>query len=473
MKHNHKKKHFSRREFLGTASCAAVGTTTFFSTLFNLGMANAMAAPSSRTFSGGGNSDYKALVCILLAGGNDSFNMLVPRGVTEHAEYANTRSNLALARNTLLPINPLTYNTQQLGLHPSMPEAQSIFEAGRLAFVSNVGTLVEPTTKAAYQNGSAMLPSGLLSHSDQIQQWQTSVPQSRNANGWGGRMADILQSMNSNQDISMSISLSGRNVFQSGTNTAEYTITSEGSKGIIEYGDTDFYNQLRTTAINSLLEQNYQDIFKKTYADVTKTAQDNHGLFSSAVNNINLTTAFSTSELSQSMQMIAKTIAARDTLGMSRQTFFVSFGGWDHHDEVLNAQNAMLGVVSKALGEFDAAMTELGVQNNVTTFTISDFARTLTSNGNGTDHAWGGNVMVMGGDVKGKEIYGAYPSLALNTSLDIGDGVLIPSMSTDEYFAELALWFGVQPTDLPVIFPNIGKFYSHSSGMQPVGFMTI
>ncbi|MEO1518936.1 MAG: DUF1501 domain-containing protein [Bacteroidota bacterium] len=461
----------NRRKFLGTASCAAIGTTTFFSTLFNLGMANAAAGRTVKSQGANGN-DYKALVCILLAGGNDSFNMLVPMENAAYADYSTTRSNLALARNSLLALNPSGANQPSLGLHPAMPEVHQLFDSGRLAFVSNVGTLVEPTTLAQFTNGSANLPLGLFSHADQIQQWQTSVPQSRSAYGWGGRVADILQSMNNNQNISMNISLSGRNVFQSGNQSAEYTIrpSGTGSIGIDGYKGTSALDQIKTSAIDNLMEQQYTDIFKRTYAGVVRNAQDTHELFSAAVGNVNLSTSFSPSFLSQSMNMVARTIAARDRLDVCRQTFFITFGGWDHHDEVLNNQNAMLAVVSKALGEFNAAMEELGVADQVTTFTISDFARTLTSNGNGTDHAWGGNVLVMGGDVKGGQIYGQYPSLALGNSLDVGNGVLIPTLSTDEYFAELAQWFGATSTQLQDIFPNLLNFYTPGAA-PPIGFM--
>ena len=318
-------------------------------------------------------NDYKALVCILQAGGNDSFNMLLPTGNSAYSEYATTRSNQALAKNSILNLTHTNSGLPSLGVHPSMPEVQQLYNSGRLGFLSNIGTLVQPTSKSQFENGSVSLPLGLFSHADQIQQWQTSVPQSRASSGWGGRMSDILQSMNNNQNISMNISLSGRNIFQSGNTTSEYTIT---------------------------------------------------------------------------------------------------FGGWDHHDELLNTQAGMLSVLSKGLDEFNNAVNELGVADNVTTFSISDFARTLTSNGNGTDHAWGGNVMVMGGKVKGGHTYGNYPSLALNNNLDVGNGVLIPELSTDEYFAELAQWFGVSNTDINTIFPNLSNFYTVGS-QPPIGFMNV
>lgn len=460
----------SRRKFLGTASCAAIGSTTFFSTLFNLqSMSAASIANSSMA-----NGDYRALVCIMLGGGNDSYNMLVPTDNQHYNEYANTRTNQALPQNNLLGINPLTYNEKNLGFHPVMTELKSLFDQGKLATICNVGTLVQPTTKNDFNNGVS-LPFGLFSHADQDQQWQTSVPQTASPTGWGGRLADMVQSANTNQDISMNISLSGKNVFQLGQQSAEYSIlpTGTGSIGIKGYNGVSTFDQIRTGAVNSLMEKQYQDIFKETYAGVIQASQNTHELFSAAVGNSTLNTTFSNSELSQSLQMVARTMKVRDELGVSRQTFFVRFDGWDHHDELLNNQNAMLGVVSKAMSEFQTALAELGLEDCVTTFTISDFARTLTSNGNGTDHAWGGNVLVMGGKVKGNEVYGSYPSLALNSDLEVGGGVLIPQISTDEYFAELALWYGVPKSDLALLFPNIGNFYNTMSSEPPIGFMDV
>ena len=462
-------KTYNRRAFLGTASCAALGSTTFLSTLFNLRMMNAASAPQYLT----PNNDYKALVCVLLAGGNDSFNMLVPSGDSEYQEYAATRSNLALAQNALLSLNPTTYDRQSLGLHPSMPEVKQLFDDQKLAFVTNVGTLIEPVTKANFLNESTRLPLGLFSHADQIAHWQTSVPQEREAIGWGGRLADMLQSMNDNQKISMNISLSGKNVFQAGNETIEYTIApvENGSVGIHGFGGNSLIDQIKTNAVNSLIDYEYQDIFKKTYSEVIRSSQDNHEIFSGAIGKVQLDTDFRNDRFSQSLKMIARVIGANSDLGFTRQTFFVTFGGWDHHDEVLDNQERMLAVVSKGLASFNASLEELGLSNQVTTFTISDFGRTLTSNGNGTDHAWGGNTMVMGGGVKGGDIYGTYPSLALKTDLDVGNGVLIPTTSTDSYFAELARWFGVGNNDLPLILPNVGNFYNIADNRGPLGFM--
>lgn len=273
----------------------------------------------------------------------------------------------------------------------------------------------------------------------------------------------------------MNISLSGKNVFQLGNQSSEYSIlpTGTGSVGIEGYGGTDVFNSIKTQGVKSLMEKQYQDIFKQTYAGVVEASQNTHELFSAAVGNSTLNFTFSNSELSQQLQMVARTMKVREQLGVKRQTFFVRFDGWDHHDELLNNQAGMLAIVSKAMSEFQAALAELNLEDCVTTFTISDFARTLTSNGNGTDHAWGGSVMVMGSKVRGKEIYGSYPSLRLNTDLEIGGGVVIPKISTDEYFAELALWYGVAKSDLVTLFPNIGNFYNPMSSALPLGFMEV
>ncbi len=465
------KHKITRRNFLGTASCAAIGSTTFFSTLFNLQSMSAASWASKRNTN---NEDYRALVCIMLGGGNDSYNMLVPIDNEHYGQYKAIRSNQALAQNTLLKLAPNSYNEKELGLHPAMPELKSIFDQGKLAVICNVGTLVQPTDKTAYENG-AQLPFGLFSHADQDKSWQTSVPQTNAPTGWGGRLADMVQSANTNQDISMNISLSGKNVFQLGQQTAEYSIlpTGTGSIGITGYDGPSTFDQIRTGAVKSLMEKQYQDIFKQTYAEIIQASQNTHELFSAAVGNSNLTTVFSNSDLSQRLKMVARTMKVRQQLGAKRQTFFVRFDGWDHHDELLNNHNAMLGVVSKAMSEFQNALAELNLEDCVTTFTISDFARTLTSNGNGTDHAWGGNVLVMGNQVKGKEIYGSYPDLILNSNIELGGGVLIPNISTDEYFAELALWYGVSKSDLVSLFPNIGNFYNTLATSPPIGFMNI
>ncbi len=468
--------NYSRRQFLRQAGCTGMGAATLLSSLNNLSMLNKLVG-----FQSSPPGDYKALVCLLLAGGNDSYNMLVPRGAAEHAEYAATRSDLALPQQELLAIQPLTSDGKEYGIHPSMTGIRNLFENEKLAFVANVGTLIEPVPDAAaYFSGQKRLPLGLYSHADQIQQWQTAIPHTREAVGWAGRAADLLKTLNTNQNFSMNISLSGRNVWQSGNTVLEYSISNQGNgvQGISPivptwYSNAGFLTRLQSAAIQDLSTYHYANIFKDTFGELTSQSVEAFEALESAIAAVQVGSPFSSHYLSQHLKMIARVIGARNALGMRRQTFFVTYGGWDHHDEVIENQEYMLGVVSTAVSEFMTALAELGVENEVTLFTISDFARTLTSNGNGSDHAWGGHTFVTGGAVQGRDIYGTYPDLYLNGNpLVVSNrGNLIPTTSADEYFAEMALWFGVSPSDLSTILPNIGYFYDVSSGTSPLGFL--
>lgn len=461
----------NRRKFLGQLSCATLGYTTLYSSLINLRAINAAALADSTTAAAGG---YKAMVCVLLSGGNDSFNMLVPTEQALYKTYQTTRSNLALPRTGLLQLESPHLGTETFGIHPGMPEIKYLFDQEKIAFVSNVGTLIEPTTRDQFYSGSHPLPLGLMSHADQIQQWQTGMPHQRSATGWGGRVAELVQSMNTNQKISMNISLSETNVFQQGNEIFEYAISPNGPSGIYGENSTWDLDILQHSAMNQMLDRQYQDIYKQTYVNTIKTSLSATREFQASMENApELSTEFSDHYLSRSFQMIARIISAQADLGFERQIFFLNFGGWDHHDAVLDNQAAMLPILSKALGEFQSALAEINKEQEVTTFTISDFARTLTSNGDGTDHAWGGNTIVMGGDVRGGRIYGEYPSLELDNPLDLGNGIMIPTTSADQYFAELALWFGVSHSDAMDLFPHLHNFYTPQPGNLPLGFLNI
>lgn len=461
------KHKYSRREFIGTAPCLALGTTTLFSSLINLKAMNSLMGSSAVVGDG-----YKALVCILLGGGNDSYNMIIPRSNDEYNEYAAVRSNLAIPQNELLPITPNTTDGREFGLHPSMPGLQNLFQQGNAAFVNNVGTLVERVSKTDIENQTANLPLGLLSHIDQAAHWQTAFPQERVSTGWGGKMADILRSMNTNDEVSMNISLGGNNLFQRGEEVSEFAINNDGGVSVFGYGSPEpFLNQM-TADISSMNNKQYEDVFKDSYKGVLKRSIDSNEFFNAAIENVgDLNTQFSNNGLSRDLRMVAQSIAARNTLGAKRQIFFVQLGGFDTHDDTGNEHSELLSRLDNALTEFYAATEELGVSDCVTTYTISDFARTLTSNGNGTDHAWGGNTIVMGGAVKGKEMYGEYPIISLNTDLELGGGVLLPTTSTDQYFAEIALWFGISPNDLSLILPNVDNFYNISTEEGRLGFL--
>ena len=466
----YQKSYVSRRRFLGKACMATFGLTTASSSLFRLNTLKAAAKSNLGQF----GDDYKALVCLFQAGGSDSHNMLVPTGISAYSEYAMTRTNLALRQDELLPLDHLNNDGHLYGLNASMEGVQHLFNAGNLAFINNVGTLIQPVDKSEYDDRTVPLPLGLFSHSDQIAQWQTAQPDKRVHSGWGGKLAEMFQEMNTSNDISMNITLSGTNVFQFADKVVEYSVSPSGEGyGIRGYQGEKQFDVARTELIDGLLYHDYEDIYKKTYIDVLRNSIDAQQLFNETIENVpSFTTEFSNSRLSQSFHMIAKIIASREILGFKRQIFFVRVGGWDHHDDLLRRQNGMLGGVSASLAQFASALQEIGAFDEVVTFSMSEFGRTLTSNGDGSDHAWGGNVMVMGGAVKGAMMYGDYPSLALDNPLEIGRGRIIPTLSNDEYFAELALWFGVAPSDLPTILPNIGNFYS-SNGTPPIGFLPL
>jgi len=473
----HKRRSISRRKFLGEASCAALGSTTFLSSVLNLGMIN---TASARPHIIGSNNDYKAMVCILLAGGADTFNFLVPTETSEYQDYLDTRSSLALDLYGTPPeIIDLNYSNagRTFGVHSAMSGIKSMFDNGDLSFLSNIGTLIEPITDANdYWNGNKQTPLGLYSHSDQIMQWQTSVPQSRSAVGVGGRMADMIHAMNTIPEISMNISLAGKNRFQAGNTITEYSVdnsTTEQNIGFDRFpswwSNSGFLNATRDSAINSMVNQSYANIFQETFGSIGQSTMESNEILKVALANVTpLTTSFSSSSLSQDLKKIAEIMSVRSHLGVSRQIFFTTFGGWDHHDNVLGNLNLMLPVLDNALTEFNDAMTELGLHDNVVSFTISDFARTLTSNGNGSDHAWGGNQIIMGGPINGSQIYGDYPTMNLNGPLNVSDrGRFVPKISIDEFYAEIALWFGVSPNDLDYILPNLCNFYSPGCPANP------
>ena len=484
--------HFSnqsRRSFLESTSCAGLGYFTFMNTLTNLRTLNAASIANSTVAAGG--TGYKAIVCILLAGGNDSFNMLVPYDDDSHNDYVDIRQGLYTAGGSGLAIpkselanTVLNYsmNGKQWALHPSMVDIKDLFHANKVAFLSNIGTINQPTTLAQYDN-RMNLPLGLFSHSDQIEEWQTGTPHLRSVKGWGGKMADLIRDCNANQQISMNVSLSGSNLWQQGNETVEYAISANnGPVGIKDYdpSSSNFVRQVRTAALDGLMSQEYQNIFRKTYSEVITGARDSFLQFEAALaNSIQFSeNEFPDSNLGESLEMIARVIDVRDQLQFQRQTFFVTAGGWDHHDEVIVKQQGMLAGVGAALSAFQTALGpgKVNVENEVLTMIISEFGRTLSSNGNGSDHAWGGNTFVMGGPelVDGGKIFGQYPSMSEinpDPQLIARRGRFIPTLSTDEYFAEIARWFGVPNADLSLLFPNIGAFYDTSSNLHPIGFL--
>ncbi|MEO1245847.1 MAG: DUF1501 domain-containing protein [Pseudomonadota bacterium] len=457
----------TRRRFLQHSCSLGVASATVTSSLLTLGLARNAAAQAA--------PGYRALVCILLAGGNDSYNMLVPTDNDQYDEYSAIRSDLALPQASLLPLPGTTAAGRSYGLHPGMPELRDLYANGDAALIANVGTLLEPFDLQAFEGGTARLPLGLFSHADQINQWQTAVPDARIAQGWGGRAADLLRDVNLANGVSMNISLSGSNVFQNGAEVGEYSIEAkdDGAPGVNAYADGTDFGLLRQRMIDDLLNVRQANLFRREYTQRLRNAIDAQAVFVDAMQTSpELTTVFSTNYFSRALRQIARVIGARNALGASRQTFFVTVGGWDHHDDVVENQAAMLPAISLGLSEFRNALTELAVFDQVTTFTSSDFGRTLTSNGKGSDHGWGGHHIAMGGAVEGGSIYGLYPTLSPSSPLDVGRGVYAPTTSVDEYFAELATWFGVPPSELDQVLPNVRSFYTPESAIPPVGFLS-
>lgn len=474
----------NRRRFIGEASCAAVSSIPVLSSLLNLSVTGKLAASEA-------TDGYRALVCVFFSGGNDSFNMLAPFSGAPYAEYAASRADLALPTSQLIEIAPENTSGRTFGVHHRMPNLAARFAAGDAAFVANVGTLIEPVAnRAQVAQNLKRLPLGLYSHSDQIEQWQTSVPHARSGIGWAGRMADLIKQLNADPRVSMNISLDGSNVWQTGHSVAEYAVSAGNSQqpmggaiALQPYQQTWQPNQAlpqaATAAIDSQLALDYANLLQHTFVQKRRAARDAFALFDDATRPPlpgNIT--FPNTALGRQMHMVARTINGRDALGACRQTFFVNRGGWDHHNEVLANQEAMLPEVDAAIGALWDALVAMGVQDRVVIYSASDFGRTLTSNARGSDHAWGGNQFVIGGAVRGKRLYGQYPSLAVNPEsgpeinpLDTGRGRFIPTTSVDEFFAEMALWLGVNPTSLPLVLPNIGNFYAPSASTPPVGFL--
>lgn len=480
-----------RRDFIKHASCGAMGAGTLLSTLTSLGSVN--GAVKKETTSP--PEDYKAIVCILLAGGMDSYNVLIPNGNGSNgdnglAEYNAIRTDLAIT-NPLALNNPLANSFrgrlspyQSFGVHPGMTGVRDLYNTGKLSFLSNIGTLVEPVADStAYQNSATKLPLGIYSHADQIMQWQTSVPQSRDALGVGGRIADLLNASNQNEAISMNLSFAGRNIFQRGNNITEYSLSNDidpnkvGFETLPNWGNTGLLTELRNNAIDSMANEVYANVLKNTLGTTTKTSIAAFELLSQALQKVPSipqgSYPYPNSNLGRDLEAIAKMISVRQEIGAKKQIFFVTVGGWDMHDNLVTGLAGKLPDVSSALRAFYNATEQLGVQNNVTTYTISDFARTVTSNGQGSDHAWGGNMMVMGGSVNGGKVFGSYPKMNLDNNPHSVSfrGNFIPAISTDEMYAELALWYGVAPGQLPYVLPNLSNFYSYSSSNKPVGFM--
>ena len=433
-----------RRQFLKMASTAAASGMGL-GTLAHLG-----AAAQSAT-------DYKALVCLFMFGGNDGNNMVVPLDNAPYNQYRALRTNLALGQAALLPIAPTNTGGATYGLHPGMAGMQGLFMQGRAAVIANVGPLAVPTTKAQWNARSVPLPDNLFSHSDQQAQWQSAIVDAPPRNGWGGRMMERLLAADAVNRGYGVLSVAGGNVWETGeVNLAAYKVSSSGNFGF------NFYNPAGTdplsVAISQTLGESRSHLLDKAWLEVMGRSIENQRVLTAALGASTLTTAFPATGLGRQLKMIARLIAARAQLGLPRQCFFCSIGGFDTHgDDQLQRQNELLGEISAAVAAFYAATEELLMQNNVTLFTASDFGRTGQSNGQGSDHGWGSHHFVVGGAVKGNQMYGNFPTMVLGGPEEIGNGNWVPGTSVDQMGATLGKWFGVGSA-LNEVFPRLPNF---------------
>ena len=439
-----------RRSFIRYASLAAAGHVAG---LRPFGALNALAATSS---------DYKALVCIFLYGGNDANNTVIPFDTAGYNSYSTVRGPLALAQNTILPLTPLP----NIALNPNLPDIQSLFNNGSAAIVANVGTLVQPLTRAQYLAGTTV-PSNLFSHPDQQLEWQNAAQSSATPTGWAGRMADVLASTyNSGASIPMITSVAGDTLFCNGVASTPVSV-SPGNLG----GSTCSEGSqcaARQAAAQALLTFSSGVSLVTADNGITSNAYNYASVLTAATRSITpLATVFPANNgLAAQLQQIAQIIQVRAALGVQRQIFFAGIGNFDTHSNQLTLQGNLLAAISPAIHAFYQATQEMGIAGNVTTFTMSDFSRTFQPNSNtGSDHAWGSHHIVVGGAVNGGRMYGTFPTLALAGPDDSGsNGRWVPTTGTAQYAATLAQWFGLPQSQLAAVFPNIGNFAVNNLG---------
>jgi len=413
-------------------------------------------------------SGYRALVCINLAGGNDSFNMLIPSDAGQYAAYQNARGNLALGRSNLIDLSGQSATGRAYSVHSGMPELRELYDNGEAAFVANVGALDKPLSGTELQSNIDFGPERLLSHAGQIDHWQTCSSQPQPTSGWGGRTADLLQHILPSNGVPICISMSGDNIFQLGANTLPYSCESKNIHSLSSQRpvgiDFDFVTgQLARTAYRNLHGASSNWPVIDIDIDAKNGSTEPH-------KSAELQSQFAGDNFSQQLLKVAQIIAEQDRVKSTRQIFYVSFSGWDHHHQLLPNQAMMLPALSQGLSSFRNALTELGLFENVTTFTASEFGRSLASNGSGSDHGWGGHQLIMGGGIHGGRVYGHYPELSSLNPLNIGYGVYAPTTSNDEYFAELALWLGVPLSKIGYVLPNLQAFNSRKKNVTKLGF---
>ena len=411
-------------------------------------------------------TDYRALVAIFMFGGNDGNNLLIPLDVAGYSDYQGGRGRLALARGDLQAINPGNTQGRPFALHPSMGALASLFETGQCAAVANVGPLVQPLTRAQWQANSVQTPPNLFSHSDQQSQWQAGTADTSIRLGWGGRVADIVASLNGVQNVATAVAVNGRSGFQQGATVSPFLVASNGNFGFDSFDSTS--KDALSVGFGEMINAPRGHLFEAAWNDTIKRGITTQAVFQEALSRASpLVTPFPGSGLGDQLRTVARLIASRSAFGVKRQVFFCSIGGFDTHGiDQLQDQAQLLGIVSDAMSAFYRATVELGVASQVSAFTMSDFGRDFPANGSGgSDHGWGSHHLVLGGAVKGKQLYGAFPTLRVNGPDDSSGGRWIPTTATEQYAASLGGWFGLSTSELTQAFPTLSRF---SGGPLPI-----
>ena len=470
---------FPRRRFLGSLLALAGGGAAPFA--LNLAAMGTAAAA--------GATDYKAIVCLFMSGGNDAFNTVLATDAGSWSEYLRIRTTLesgsiALpgpgAGGGVLPIVPNRDGGRSFALHPELGPLRNLFAAGRAAVLANVGTLIEPTTLAQYKAGGAALPARLFSHNDQQSMWQSNQPEGASI-GWGGRLGDMLAAGNANASFTC-VSAAGNAVFLSGREIRQYQVDAAGAVPIRNLNGALFGAPANANPLQAIIAGERGETFEKDHAAVLSRAIGAQTLLGATMapsgaggvpvpetyRNPN-TGLQAKNGLAVQLQTVARVIAGRASLGMARQVFYVNIGGFDTHDDQKPGHADLMAKLAHAIAYFDGVLANLGgadLRPKVTLFTASDFGRTFTSNGDGTDHGWGAHHFVVGGAVRGRDIYGAFPASGLGHALDVGSGALLPTTSVDQYGATLASWFGLSSSQIVDLFPNIRNFSERNLGFM-------
>lgn len=476
-----------RRSFLRRGACASLGMAGLASQVFTLRTAQALLADV------GGFGDYKAAVCIFLFGGNDSGNMIVPwdGGAENFADYQSARTTLALTQPQAAGqvVAPLNTAGRRFAFHPAMADVAGLFNSGHASVIANVGTLIEPVNKTTFFNGAAKLPNQLFAHNIQQEQWQTSTADAIDRIGWGGRVADVLQACgaNSDSDVSMNISLAGNNFFLSGRSVTPFVTPSNGTIGIQATLGNDVDEAIMAQAYAEMLAISRSEQFAarnhmaKAYADISANALDGADAINTALTvPTSISTPTPNTELGAQLATVARLIEQGPSiLGHQRQIFFVATGGFDNHDLLIGsdatdgAHANRLAEVNGALAYFWSALGEIGMRDSVTTFTASDFGRTYISNGDGSDHGWGAEHLIMGGSqLNGQRLYGTYPTVLPGGPDDAGsNGRFIPTTAVDQYAFEIARWLGVPISEMTTVFPNLTRFLEPTDPSTHLGVL--